>query len=83
MKKENGSLGLVEAMIVNIAVAKYYIEQDAITNLRVGGKSGFTYNLAFASRKDWPLRNSVLEKGMARITKEEIEYIYQKWTPKK
>ena len=49
------SLGLVEAMIVNIAVAKYYIEQDAITNLRVGGKSGFTYNLAFASRKDWPL----------------------------
>ncbi len=77
------SLGLVEAMIVNIAVAKYYIEQDAITNLRVGGKSGFTYNLAFASRKDWPLLNSVIEKGMTRITQEEIEDIYHKWIPKK
>lgn len=76
------SLGLVEAMIVNIAVAKYYIEQDAITNLRVGGKSGFTYDLAFASRKDWPLLNSVLEKGMSRITQEEMQDIYQKWTPK-
>jgi two-component system sensor histidine kinase EvgS len=75
------SLGLVDAMIVNIAVAKYYIKQDAITNLRVGGKSGFTYDLAFASRKDWPLLNSVLEKGLARITQEEIEAIYQKWIP--
>ncbi|MBT3185051.1 MAG: transporter substrate-binding domain-containing protein [Nitrospina sp.] len=75
------SLGLVDAMIENIAVATLFMEQDGITNLRVGGKSGFTYNLAFASRKDWPILNSILEKGLARITHEEMQDIYQKWIP--
>ncbi|MBT3508679.1 MAG: transporter substrate-binding domain-containing protein [Nitrospina sp.] len=75
------SLGLVDAMIENIAVANLYIEQDKITNLRVGGKSGFTYNLAFASRNDLPILNSILEKGLARITKEEAQNIYKKWMP--
>jgi two-component system, NarL family, sensor histidine kinase EvgS len=75
------SLGLVDAMIENIAVATLFMEQDGITNLRVGGKSGFTYNLAFASRKDLPILNSILEKGLARITQEETQDIYQKWMP--
>jgi two-component system, NarL family, sensor histidine kinase EvgS len=75
------SLGLVDAMIENIAVAALFMEQDGITNLRVGGKSGFTYNLAFASRKDLPILNSVLEKGLARITHEETQDIYKTWMP--
>jgi ABC-type amino acid transport substrate-binding protein len=75
------SLGLADAMIVNIAVAALFMEQDGITNLRVGGKSGFTYNLAFASRKDIPILNSILEKGLARITHEETEAIYKQWMP--
>jgi two-component system, NarL family, sensor histidine kinase EvgS len=75
------SLGLVDAMIENIAVAALFMEQDGITNLRVGGKSGFAYNLAFASRKDLPILNSILEKGLARITQEEIQDIYKKWMP--
>jgi two-component system, NarL family, sensor histidine kinase EvgS len=75
------SLGLVDAMIGNIAVAALFMEQDGITNLRVGGKSGFTYNLAFASRKDLPILNSILEKGLARITHEETQDIYETWMP--
>jgi two-component system, NarL family, sensor histidine kinase EvgS len=75
------SLGLVDAMIENIAVAALFMEQDGITNLRVGGKSGFTYNLAFASRKDLPILNSILEKGLARITHEETQDIYKTWMP--
>jgi signal transduction histidine kinase/ActR/RegA family two-component response regulator len=75
------SLGLVDAMIANIAVAAFYMEQDGIVNLRVGGKSGFTYELAFASRKDSPIINSILEKGLARITHEETQDIYKKWMP--
>ena len=75
------SLGLVDAMIENIAVATHFMEQDGIANLRIGGKSGFTYNLAFASRKDLPILNSILEKGLARITQEEAQDIYQKWIP--
>jgi two-component system, NarL family, sensor histidine kinase EvgS len=75
------SLGLVDAMIENIAVAAFFIEQDGIANLRVGGKSGFAYNLAFASRADLPILNSILEKGLARITQEEIQDIYKTWMP--
>lgn len=75
------SLGLVDAMIENIAVANFFMAQDGITNLRVGGKSGFAYNLAFASRNDLPILSSILEKGLARITHEEIQDIYKKWMP--
>jgi two-component system, NarL family, sensor histidine kinase EvgS len=75
------SLGLADAMIENIAVANFFMEQDGITNLRVGGKSGFTYNLAFASRNNLPILSSILEKGLARITHEEIQDIYKKWMP--
>jgi len=73
------SFGMVDAMVANIATASYNIEKDKITNLRMAGKSGFIYRLAFAPCKDnWELSN-ILEKGLAQITPEEKQKIYRKW----
>jgi len=38
------SMGLVDAMVANIALATTYIEKEGITNLRVAGESGYGIN---------------------------------------
>lgn len=73
------SYGKVDALIANIASASYYIEKNAIQNLRVAGESGYVYELGIASRKDWPDLHDLLEKGLASITEEERQTIYRKW----
>ncbi|CCK79620.1 uncharacterized protein TOL2_C14570 [Desulfobacula toluolica Tol2] len=69
----------VDAAVVNLAAASYFIEKHGITNLRVAGYADYTNALCFASRKDLPLLNRILEKGLALITQAEKDAIYRNW----
>lgn len=73
------SFGEVYAMIENVATSTYYIEKEGITNLHVAGQTGYYYELAIASRKDWPELNSILDKGLSLITQKERNQVYRKW----
>jgi two-component sensor histidine kinase/ABC-type amino acid transport substrate-binding protein len=73
------SFGEVDAAVVDMASASYLIQQEGISNLRVAGETGFTYNLSLASRKDWPLLNRILEKGLAAISTQEHDSIKSNW----
>jgi len=73
------SFGIVDAMVVSDAVASHFIEKAAITNLRVAGESGYTYKLSIASRNDWPIFRSILNKALVRITPDERRQINRKW----
>ena len=73
------SFGMVDAMIVNIALATYYIEKDGISNLRVAGKSGYIYRWGFATRNDWPELNQILQKGIDQVHKSQRDKINRKW----
>lgn len=73
------SFGMADAMVVNIALATHYIEEEGITNLRIAGNSGYLYEWALASRKDWPELKNILEKGLSLISNEERKTIYRKW----
>ncbi len=73
------SFGMVDAFVGNLATATYYINEEGITNLRMSGESGHAYELAFASRKDWPILNQILEKGLAQISEEDRKEIYNRW----
>ncbi len=73
------SFGMVDAMIVNNAMATYYIEKIGITNLRVAGTSGYTYRWGFATRNDWPELNQIIQKGINMIDEDEKKMIYWKW----
>ena len=75
------SFGTSDAFVENLGTASYYIEKEAITNLRIAGESGYAYKMALASRKDWPLLNNILEKGLAQISEAEKKAIYTKWIP--
>jgi ABC-type amino acid transport substrate-binding protein len=73
------SFGLVDAMVVNIAMATYFMEKEGITNLESGGKTGYTYDWGLASRNDWPELNSILEKTLDQIDPLKKKEIYRKW----
>ncbi|MFQ5443062.1 MAG: ATP-binding protein [Nitrospinales bacterium] len=73
------SFGMVDALIANVALATYYIEKDGISNLRVAGKSDYVYRLGFATRKDWPVLNRILQKGIYSIDEKEKIKLYEKW----
>jgi signal transduction histidine kinase/ABC-type amino acid transport substrate-binding protein len=73
------SFGMVDAMIVNIALATHYIEKDGISNLRVAGESGYVYKWGLATRNDWPELNQILQKGIDQIDESERAEINRKW----
>ncbi len=73
------SLGQVDAFVCNVATAIRVLERQGITNLCIAGDIDYVYELAVASRSDWPLLNSILEKGLMRIPPEERTAIFRKW----
>lgn len=73
------SFGKVDAMILNLASASYFIEKEGITNLRVYKDSGFIYDFSLAARSDWPELNSILDKAIASMTPAEHRKILSKW----
>jgi len=61
------SFGRVDAMIVNMASASYYIQKEGITNLSVYQDSGYIYDLSIAIRNDMPILTSILNKAVKAI----------------
>ena len=73
------SFGKIDAMVLNIASAAYYIQKDGINNLQVTQDTDFVFDLSFAARSDWPILTSILEKGMAAITPAEKQAVLDNW----
>ncbi|THB81840.1 MAG: hypothetical protein D3926_00345 [Desulfobacteraceae bacterium] len=73
------SFNEVDAMLAELPTATYTIEKMGITNLRISGSTPYKYDLAMASRKDLPVLNSILQKGLAAISLKEREAIQKKW----
>jgi PAS domain S-box-containing protein len=73
------SLGLADAAVVDLGSASYNIHRMKITNLRVAGDTPFGFDLAIASRSDWPELASILSKGLALIPPEERRAMEDRW----
>jgi PAS domain S-box-containing protein len=73
------SFGANDAFLVTLAEATYWIEREEITNLRVAGETGFSYQLGLAVRSDWPELVAILNQGLAQITPEERRTMLHRW----
>ena len=73
------SFGVCDAMILGMASASYYIEEENFTNLKVVGETGYSVDFAIGVRKDWPELLSILNKGIDKISIEEHEAIHNRW----
>jgi len=73
------SFGLLDAVVADPATVTQIIKEDGLGNLRIGGETGYFFDLAFAARKDWPILHSILEKSVQSITEEEHRSIFDRW----
>jgi len=75
------AFGMVDAFVENVATASYYLQESALTNIRIAGTTDFKYRWAVGIRKDLPLLQSIINKGLAAITREERQVINSRWIP--
>ena len=74
------SLGRADACIINLGAASYYIQKKGLTNLRIAAPVNWEgVQLSMGVRKDWPILQGIIEKGLASISQEEKDRISQKW----
>lgn len=73
------ALGEIDLMVTDLASASYHIEREGLTNLRLAATLGSLYEFRFASRADLPILNSILNKALEQITREERRQIYDRW----
>jgi PAS domain S-box-containing protein len=65
------SAGKIDAYIEHMAIVSYNIDKLKLTNLKIAAQTPYIYDMAFGTRKDWPLLASALDKALASMTKEE------------
>ncbi len=75
------SFGAVDAVIMDMASASYFIEREKFTNLRVASGFEYTYDLSFAVRKDEPVLRDLMAHALAAIAQPEKEALFRKWMP--
>lgn len=73
------SFGELDAMVSINAPALHYIEKNGIVNLHIAGMSGYFLKIAYATRSDWPLLNSIMQKALNEISAEKARDIQGKW----
>jgi signal transduction histidine kinase/ABC-type nitrate/sulfonate/bicarbonate transport system substrate-binding protein len=64
-------------LIGSLATASYYMDMKKFNNLKVVGKAGYSYRLGFIAKNK--ILNSIIQKTVKSISKEELDTIYQKW----
>jgi signal transduction histidine kinase len=73
------SLGMVDVYVENMANATFYLQEAGITNLRLVGKTDFTYRWGIGVRKDWPVLQRILNKGLAALSEDEKKALIGRW----
>lgn len=73
------SFGAVDAVIMDMASATYFIEQQKITNLRVAGAFDYMYDLSFGVRKDVPILHAILSKTLLAIPERDRQTVIKNW----
>jgi signal transduction histidine kinase len=73
------SFGLLDAVIADPATVTQVIKEEGLGNLRIGGETGYSFDLAFATRNDWPILHGILEKSVQSITEQEQRAIFDRW----
>ncbi len=73
------SQGVIDAAICESVRASFFIEKLNIKNLHVIGDINYNYHLRIASRNDYPILNSILNKTLDKLSEGELPSLHLKW----
>jgi PAS domain S-box-containing protein len=73
------STGEIDAFVGILPIALHYIEKDGIHNLIVAGETEYDTEISILTRSDWPLLNSIMQKGLNSISDQEKQDIKNRW----
>lgn len=74
------SFGRADACLMDLGVASYLIQKKRLPNLKVAAPSGLeSVDLAMGIRKDWPVLQTILQKTLDSLTREEKDAINRRW----
>jgi two-component system sensor histidine kinase EvgS len=74
------SFGRADACLMDLGVASYLIQKLKIANLKFAAPSELkNVVLSMGVRNDWPILQSILEKTLQTINKDEKDAINQRW----
>jgi PAS domain S-box-containing protein len=73
------STGLCDAMIVNQMSVTHIIENEAISNLKISDKSGYTNRLGVAVSKNDSKLFQIIDKAIDNITPQRHKELYKSW----
>ncbi|NJB69117.1 PAS domain S-box-containing protein [Desulfobaculum xiamenense] len=69
----------IDATIISLPQASYYIEDKGITNLRVAGHTDFKIFNRIAVRADDRMLAQIIQKGLDTITPADRDRIFRRW----
>jgi hypothetical protein len=69
----------IDFFIINIPAFEYYSKKYSLSNLRIAGPAGYSFNCGFGIKKDEKVLFSIINKILGQISKEDIDKIYRKW----
>ena len=73
------SFGEIDAVIMDVASASFFIEREKITNLRVLSPFEYRYDLRLAVRKDLPVLREILAKTLRAIPERDRGAVLKQW----
>jgi ABC-type amino acid transport substrate-binding protein/CheY-like chemotaxis protein/nitrogen-specific signal transduction histidine kinase/HPt (histidine-containing phosphotransfer) domain-containing protein len=77
------SYGKVDVAVLNLSSGNYFIRKNGLTNLKIGGEFNLPSvkleDLCFGVQKTKPLLYSVISKGLAAITRKEMDQALDRW----
>ncbi len=73
------SFNQADAMVIEIARASWYIQQNKFTNLHITGDAGYVYELGFACRNDQPELVTILNTGLGQISRVRRSELINRW----
>ncbi len=72
-------LGEVDAVVLDIASLSFYLSKQVLSSVHIVGNAGFSYKLSFAVPKDKQILQSIIDKGLTQISKNERAILNEKW----
>jgi two-component system sensor histidine kinase EvgS len=68
-----------DATITNLANASFIIKTHGLSSLKIAGIMPEIFDLRYAVRQDWPELVGVLDKGIATISKADLQALNHRW----